>query len=157
MNYLELYLDYSIKYKKIVGDNLNNDLKMIIWKKYKTLCLVEKLKKYIEKIIFRCEECLTARWFIINGIRQNFYQVNSCNNYIPGYDFNCCPKMICLNGCSFKIKCNMCYYEIRFIPEPKEYDIGWNPIEGKKILEVKCIKCNYINKKQLIWRDNCYS
>ena len=51
----------------------------------------------------------------------------------------------------------MCYSEIRFTPETKEYDIGWNPVEGKKFLKVKCIKCNHINKKSLIWRDNCFA
>lgn len=50
MNYLQLYIDYSIKYKKIVGNNLNNDIKMMIWNKYKTICLIEKLKNYLKKL-----------------------------------------------------------------------------------------------------------
>ena len=145
--YLKLYIDFSNKYQKIVKNKLNYDVKMIIWDKYKHIYFYEKLISYIEKCIFKCDDCQTARWNIRLGRKQNFYEVEACNNNGYIYDHNCCSKIICLKGCTFKIKCEMCYSDIKYSPPENPYDIGWNPIEEKKYLNIECKKCNHINTK----------
>ena len=37
MNFLATYIDFSIKYKLLVGNNLNEDIRVYIWNIYKTL------------------------------------------------------------------------------------------------------------------------
>ena len=70
--YLKLYIDFSNKYQKIVKNKLNYDVKMIIWDKYKHIYFYEKLISYIEKCIFKCDDCQTARWNIRLGRNRIF-------------------------------------------------------------------------------------
>ena len=50
MNFLVTYIDFSIKYKLLVGNNLNEDIKIYIWNIYKKIVASEILIKYMKKL-----------------------------------------------------------------------------------------------------------
>lgn len=45
---LAIYIDFSIKYKYLVGDSLNNDVRRIIWKIYLKSIMRDKIKLLCE-------------------------------------------------------------------------------------------------------------
>ena len=149
MNNLKLYVDFSYKYKILVGDNLNLVIKHYIWIIYKKIIAIELIKKFLNKNIFQCKECRTHNWKLFGGIHQKFYYVDMCNNFDP-----CCRKYICLPKCSFNLYCNVCKKNKIFQAQSKITDIGWNSVEGKKNIIIKCIQCGYSRKRRLKW-NNC--
>ena len=150
---LNEYINFSIKYKLLVKDNLNQDIKHIIWKFYIKDLAIEFIKKFIKKNIYKCNECLQTKWKLKN-FRHNFYSVNGCNHMDEGYEWvPHCSKTICVRDCKFKIKCNNCNIIDFYIPERRESDIGWNPIEGKEFILFNCKHCNSSIKQNLIWNN----
>ena len=152
MNLLETYIDFSIKYKILVGNDLNNDLKYFIWKIYQKLVASEILQNFISKNIRKCRDCNFTRWNILTGRYSQFYYVPACNT--PEFYFTdvlCCMKYICSKQCRFNLKCSYCNQQEKYSPINRDYDIGWNPIESQQILNWKCSSCNNINQKSLVW------
>jgi len=157
MSRLAIYLDFSYKYKKLVQNKLNNDIKFIIWKIYLKLFMTEKIKKFISKNIYRCRDCNRADWALFNGVNQNFYCVGACNlSNIYFTDMPCCIKYICLkNKCRIKSNCSMCKKDNYIQLNSDISDIGHNPIEGKQILNFYCFNCNNLNYHKLTWNEMC--
>lgn len=148
MNSIKLYIDFSSKYKILVGDNLNIELKIYIWKIYKKIISLDKIKTFLTKNMFQCEECRTHNWKLFGGEYQKFYYVDTCNNLDP-----CCRKYICLPKCNFNLYCNICKKNNIFHAQSRMSDIGWNSVEGKKKIIIKCIQCGYSRKRKLKWND----
>ena len=67
MYFLKTYIDFSIKYNILVKDNLNEDVKGIIWKIYKYLISYNILQKFIKKNIYKCSDCNQANCLLHMG------------------------------------------------------------------------------------------
>ena len=154
MYFLRHYSDFSAKYKIIGGSSLNQGLKLYIGKKYKELIAEKVIENFLTKNIKKCRDCGKHNWNITNGIYQKFYFVDACNNTNYYSDVNCCIKYICYKDCRFIINCKFCNNSIKYIPVRKNSDIGWNPIEGEKRLNIKCENCNKNNLVNLAWNNN---
>jgi hypothetical protein len=150
---LKTYLIFSINYKKNVGNNLNNDLKMDIWNIYKKVVAFNFLKLQFSKIIFKCRDCEKIRWIKFFGTNvPSYYEVQACNREQYYFtDTMYCEKRICLYDCKFKIKCNKCSAIFFYTKSHNDNDIGWNPIESLKKINIKCVKCSNIIERKLIW------
>jgi hypothetical protein len=158
MNFLVTYIDFSIKYKLLVGNNLNEDIRVYIWKIYKRLIAKDILIDYFNTLnIVRCRDCKRPNWGSLRYPRQRFYYVGACNNEEHYFtDIPCCMKYICSRQCIFKITCEKCKNKIEYRPPNLEEDIGWNHIEGKKFIPIICNICNYTNIKNLIWNEKSH-
>lgn len=162
MYFLKTYIDFSIKYNILVKDNLNEDVKGIIWKIYKYLISYNILQKFIKKNIYKCRDCNQANWFITYGLNQHFYYVPACNHKIYYYtDIPCCMKYICFgsNYCKFTITCENCNNIFIYRPNANNNannSVGWNITEQKKILIIYCNDCDFINTKNLTWNHNIH-
>ena len=156
---LHTYIDFSIKYKLLVGNNLNNDIKKYIWNIYKKITAQDVLIKGFKKIRIRfCRDCNKPNWNILNTRKQKFYSVSACDHQEYDYlDISCCIKYICIRQCRFKINCVNCGKNIIYVPPNLENDIGWNHIEGKKRLKIFCELCGYENIKPLVWNNENHS
>lgn len=158
MNFLVTYIDFSIKYKLLVGNNLNEDIKIYIWNIYKKLIASDILIKYMKKIgIKRCRDCNAPNWANLKYPKQKFYFVGACNNEDHYFtDIPCCMKYVCVRQCRFKITCVNCNNKITYRPPNLEEDIGWNHIEGKKFIPIVCNICNHTNIKNLAWKNEIH-
>lgn len=158
MNLLQLYIDFNIKYKLIVGTKLNNDLKIYIWDIYKKNYALNILIREFKKIgIMRCRDCDKPNFHLLRGYYQKFYYVPACST--PEFYFTdvpCCMKYICLHRCKFRINCAICNNLIIYRPLNLERDECWNHISGKKEINITCDKCNYINIKKLVFKDEIH-
>jgi hypothetical protein len=156
MSKLAIYIDFSIKYKIIVGNLKLSDVKKLIWKYYLIAAMRDKISILLKKNIYRCIDCNRADWAFFAGINQNFYGVDMCSS--GNMDTPCCMKYICLKKpCKFNIKCNNCN-EINYVVKHSELeDIGWNHIEGKQNLTFNCFSCNHKNNITLLWNDYCFN
>ena len=152
-----LYLNFSYKYKLLVKNELNDDIKRIIWKIYLQLVMKEKIQQFIKKNIFRCRDCHRADWAFLGGYNQNFYCVGACNlSNIYFTDMPCCIKYICLkNRCRFRCKCSECKTENNIRLPNNINDIGYNPVEGIKTFNFECYNCGKLNVHKLVWNDKC--
>jgi hypothetical protein len=150
MNLLQLYIDFNIKFKLVVGNKLNYDIKKYIWDIYKKDYAINILIREFKKIgIMRCRDCDRPNWGLKFGYYQKFYYTFACNT--PEFDFTdtpCCKKYICTNKCRFKINCKCCNNLIIYRPLL---------IEGKKEINISCNKCNYINNKKLVFKDEIHN
>ena len=157
MYLINTYLDFSFKYKIIVGDNLNEDIKKIIWKIYIKLIANDIIKNFLKKKILRCRDCNTPNWNLTLGNNQTFYYVNACDHELYYFtDIPCCMKYICIKDCKFKLKCEHCNNINKYILERNNNDIGWNPIEGKENIIFNCKDCNSIIEKELAYNKNIH-
>jgi len=156
---LNQYLEFVYLTKQLINNklNLNLDIKLKIWNFYKKLIAVDIIKKFIFNYTYQCSECFTINWkFNLKDNHNNFYKTTACNNDISDItDTCCCEKLICLNNCYFNIKCKLCKKKLFNISlEHSTSDIGWNPIEGKSSINIKCYECSHINYIDLIM-NNC--
>jgi len=172
MYFLKTYIDFSIKYNILVKDNLNEDVKRLIWTIYKYQISHNIIQNFIRKNIYKCRDCNQANWFFTYGLRQHFYYVPACNHKIYYYtDIPCCMKYICSgpNYCKFTINCKECNKIIICSPNKNNNEnnennannvnnnsVGWNITEQKKIFIIKCNDCDFINTKNLIWNHNIH-
>ena len=157
MYFLKIYIDFSQKYKILVKDSLNEDIKRIIWQIYKQLICQNIIKSFIEKKIFKCRDCNTARWNLMYGINQQFYYVNMCDHEDYYYtDVHCCIKFICLENCKFTIECINCKKIDKYSPNKSIDDVGWNPVEDKKFIIIECKYCGFLNNKELVWYNDIH-
>jgi hypothetical protein len=156
MNFLVTYIDFSIKYKLLVCNNLNEDLKIYIWNIYKKLVARDILIRRMNKIgIKRCRDCNSPNWANIKYPKQKFYYAGACNHEDHYFtDIPCCIKYICSRQCRFKITCEKCNTKIVYRPSNLEEDIGWNHIEGKKSIPILCENCNFTTIKKLVWNND---
>ena len=106
--------------------HLNIKLKNYIWKIYKKIISLDKIKTFFTKNIFQCQECKTFNWKLFTGKHQKFYYNDMCNKLDA-----CYRKYICLPKYSFNLYCSICQKKI-FQTQSKTGDIGWNSVEVKK-------------------------
>ena len=156
MIFLKHYLDFSYKYRLLVGDKLNGDIKYLIWKIYRRMVAREYLTKKMFYLTNRCEECYFARLNILDGPNRNFYIVPACNN--PNAEASgvlCCYKQICAGDCKFKLYCDKCSIKTDYTPlrYPFENDNGNNIIENREDIRVPCRNCGDIITKKMYFND----
>lgn len=155
--FLNEFIKFSITYKKFIKNKFNNDLKMYIWNLYKKQVAYDIIKQFLHKIIQRCDDCYRTNWKInpenVNTIfKYNFYKVPACNNPCSeSTDTSCCEKTVCSFDCNFNITCSNCKFNYYFQLPHSNYDQGWNPVEGLKIIKSDCPICNKINIIKLAW------
>ena len=157
--FLKEFIQFSIDYKKLVGDVLDINLKLYIWSFYKKKIAYDIIRKYFNKITSICEDCLTTkfRWspYIDEDhklcYKQNFYYVDCCSH--GTMDEPCHEKNICLSHCNFKIICTDCSFRYSFVPEEHAYafKLGWNLIEGLEKYISYCPACQFKNTIKLKW------
>ena len=156
MIFLKHYLDFSYKYRLLVGDKLNPDIKYLIWKIYRRMVAREYLTKKMFYWTSRCEECYFARWNILDEPNRSFYIVPACNN--PNAEASgvlCCYKQICTRDCKFKLYCNKCNIKTDYTPlrYPFENDNGNNIVENRADIRVPCRNCGDIITKKTCFND----
>lgn len=148
MSLLSEYIDFSIRYRAWASENAsgveNKEEKAKLWEQHKIVIARNIIKGFLENRIMRCEDCRTTRYALCEGENQLFYMADTCHNKISPF------KHICLNGCSFSIKCSNCNRTFRHSPQESDDDIGWNPIEGKNSITTECCHCGTVNRRDLV-------
>ena len=129
MVFIKEYIDFSIKYKYLVGNKLPIEIKRYIWEHYRILVAIDKIRKYSEMYKKKCEDC---------GLMKNaifLKRVPACSeNYVDNY--NCCWKTICRNGCKMELDCGC-------IKHFRPYQ------QVNKINKIEC--CGKKNKIEFTW------
>ena len=129
MGSISEYIDFSIKYRYLVGNKLPIELKYIIWLQYCRLLAIDKIIRISNKYKQKCEDC--------DIIRNPFLlkYVPACSeHYIDGYE--CCWKLICRGGCKIKLDCGC-------IKHFKPYQ------QVNKFNSIEC--CNQTNNLEFTW------
>ena len=106
MNLLSHYIDFMVKYRILVGDNLCEDVRIYIWEIYKREIAKDILVIFFRKITLQCRDCLTTNWKINPSeyhtrAKFNFYLAPACSRsdvFMGG----CCVKYICRRDCILK-------------------------------------------------------
>jgi len=157
MYFLKHYIEFSIKYKLLVGDSLNEDIKYYIWKIYKKEVAKDILKLFFRNTTLTCEDCLTTNWEMNPLSKSNFYQVSACSRGVYYFtDYVCCRKIICYCDCKFKINCDNCNNRIKYTMDHSVKDVGWNPIEELQEINIECNHCHHLNIKKLTWSNSIH-
>jgi len=130
--FLAQYLEYSYKYKLLVGNNLPIEFKREIWIIYKKLIASKIIRDYILGKIVRCEECSKVCF------PKTLTRVDACADGICANWGSCCLKYLCKQGCTFKLSCG---HDVKILP----YDMQTNKIN------ITCSVCNKLETKKLLW------
>ena len=127
-----IYLEFSYKYRFLVGYILPIELKRNIWEHYIKSHSLDIIKKFLVKNIMKCEQCNK------NRLKYSLLKINACADSIYGYGGKCCYKLLCKRGCDFNLKCG-------HILKVEAYDQPTNK------LDLECIKCGSKENKKLLW------
>ena len=157
---LKQFIDFSIWYRKRTEGDLSQEVKVRLWNKYyQTQAALIIIKKFVRENTEICGDCRYINWKVNplknNGPgKHNFYRVQACDREPYYYtDTMCCEKIICYPDCRFYIKCNICNSRIRHVPLHQESDVGWNPTESLKQINIDCPVCKEVNIKKLLWNN----
>ena len=157
---LKHFIDFSIWYRKKPNENYSWKVRLELWEKYyRKQAALRILKKFVRKSTEICADCRYINWKknplkIGQTGENNFYRVQACDKEPYYYtDTLCCEKIICYPDCRFYIRCYLCDAGIKHTPLHQASDVGWNPTEGEKQINIKCPLCQEVNIKKLTWNN----
>jgi len=129
MNQIEEYINFSIKYKILVGNYLPIEMKRYIWNIYLKMISLDKICAFIQRNIKQCEDCYS------NRLPMSLKYHEACTESVVD-NYKCCYKLTCKNGCKFVLNCGC----IKHILPDELYN-------STKIV----VCCNITNNLNLTW------